>query len=245
VTRTISPCLTCLSLLLTAAAGLGLGAYHRTPLTEPSDTNGLPPALALSNAPLRRLSKDVFALGLVRLDKSKRAVIFPASVNMADGVVEYALVHRTGKVHESVLKTEADPLHIHLATLLLSPPQSAAPAANPRTPSDLLGPHLTIWAQWKVGGSEKHVRLEDLVSNTLTKSQMSRGDWIYNGSRVVQGVYLAQRDGSIVAIIADPDAMINSPRAGRDDDEIWRANRSLVPPVGTAVEVTLQLGGDS
>jgi hypothetical protein len=96
-----------------------------------------------------------------------------------------------------------------------------------------------------VGGSEKHVRLEDLVSNTLTKSQMSRGDWIYNGSRVVQGVYLAQRDGSIVAIIADPDAMINSPRAGRDDDEIWRANSSLVPPVGTAVEVTLQLGGDS
>jgi len=232
-----------LTILLSGATAVGLhaGAYHRTPLTEPSDTNGPPPALSLSNAPLQRLSKDVFTLGLVRLDKSKRTVTFPAAVNMSAGVVEYALVHTTGKVHESVLKTQADPLHIHLAGLLVSPAQATTPSVNPRTPPDLLGPRITIWVQWTAQGAEKRVRLEDLVSNTVTQSKMSRGDWAYNGSRVVQGTFLAQRDVSIVAIIADPDAMVNSPRAGRDDDEIWRANEGLVPPVGTPVEVTFEL----
>ena len=69
---------------------------------------------------------------------------------------------------------------------------------------------------------------------------MIRGEWIYNGSRIVHGTFLAHRDGSIVAVIADPDALVNSPRPGRDDDEIWTANRALVPPVGTPVEVTVE-----
>jgi hypothetical protein len=232
-------------LLVTTAGTARAGAYHRTPLTEPSDTNSSSAALALSNAPLQQVSKDVFALGQVRLDKSKRTVTFPAAVNMSEGVVEYALVHATGKVHESVLKTSVDPVHIHLAALLVSPTQSSPPLPDRRTPPDLFGPRISIWVQWTVRGDEKRVRLEDLVSNTLTQSRMSRGEWVYNGSRVVQGTFLAQRDGSIVAIIADPDAMVNSPRAGRDDDEIWRANQALVPPVGTPVEVILQLAKES
>src|SRR5690349_12321375 len=70
-----------LLLLGITAVSLGFGAYHRTPLTEPSDTNGFSPALALSNAPLKRLTEDVFQLGLVRFDKSKKTITFPALVN--------------------------------------------------------------------------------------------------------------------------------------------------------------------
>jgi hypothetical protein len=155
---------------------------------------------------------------------------------MPDGVVEYALVHTTGKVHESVLKTAADPFHIHLARLLVGPPEpiSARPPGQSR---EMTGARLTIWAQWSVNGTQHRSRLEDFVLNTLTKSRMSRGDWVYTGSRVVQGTFLAQRDGSVVGIVDDPDALVNNPRPGRDDDEIWKANSSTVPPVGTPVDV--------
>jgi hypothetical protein len=74
---------------------------------------------------------------------------------------------------------------------------------------------------------------------------MSRGDWVYNGSRVVEGTFLARRDGSLVAIISDPDALINNPRPGRDDDEIWRVNDKLTPPAGTPVQITIELGSGS
>ena len=225
------------ALLLSTGLCSHAGAYHRTPLTEPSGTN-LPTEL-LTNSPLKRISQDVFALGEVRLDKAKGTVSFPCSVNMAEGVVEYAIVHSTGKVHESVLKTEADPFHIHLAALLLSPKQPGAlPAGMPR---ELAGPPIRIWVTWKVQETEHRVRLETLVSNVMTRASMTAGPWIYNGSRVVEGTFLAHRDGSIVSVISDPDALINNPRPGRDDDEIWRSNLGIVPGKGTAVEVTLEL----
>ena len=228
-------------LLAAMAASLGFGAYHRTPLTDSNDTNTVGPALSLTNGAVRRISENIYGLGLVQFDKKKRTVTFPGKVNMSTGSVEYALVHVRGKVHESVLATETDPVHIQLARLLVGPAEAKATVMTPRVPPDLLGPQVKIWVQWTSNGAEKRVPLEDLVANTLTKSTMSRGPWIYNGSRTVQGTFLAQRDGSIVAIIADPDAMMNSPRPGRDDDDIWQANSILLPRVGTAVEVTIEL----
>ena len=225
---------------LAAACALGFGAYHRTPLSEPGSTN-LPAAL-LTNAALQRISEGVYGLGLVQLDKNTRTIRFPSVVNMSEGLVEYALVHASGKVHESVLKTDADPLHIHLAKLLLAMNESASPPPAAGTPSEPAGARIRIWVSWKSGAAEQRVPIENLVSNTLTRAQMTRGDWVYNGSRVVDGIFLAQRDGSIAAIIADPDALVNSPRPGRDDDDIWKANGSLVPPVGTPVDVSIELG---
>jgi len=224
-----------------AAAALGFGAYHRTPLDAPSSTN-LPPDLLATNAAIQKITEDIYQLGLVRLDKKNHTIQFPAAVNMAEGVVEYALVHSTGKVHESVLKTDAAPLHIHLAKLLLAGGQT--PDAGPRspiTPAELIGPKVRIWVSWRNSGQEQRVPMEAWISNAVIQAQMTVGPWIYNGSRVADGTFLAHRDGSILAIIADPDALINNPRPGREDDEIWTSYPGRVPPKGTRVTVSIEL----
>jgi hypothetical protein len=228
-----------LALLLPKAQG-AVGAYHSTPLDAPEDPNTAR-ALTLTNAVLRRVGEDIYVLGKVTLDKGKRTVSFPATVNMTEGPVEYALVHSSGKVHESVLKTEADPLHVQLAWLLVTPGATNDPAAQMKIPRDLRGPKVHIGVEWTAGNKPFQMPLENLITNTITRAPMSRGPWIYSGSRIVEGTYLAHRDGSIVAIISDPDAMINNPRPGRDDDEIWRPNGAVVPGVGTPVNVTVQL----
>jgi hypothetical protein len=179
-------------------------------------------------------------LGQVVFDREKHTITFPASVNMAEGVVEYAVVHVTGKVHESVLRTEVDPYYIQLAKLFISPAGEQT-AAEPGQPRDLIGAPVRLYVGWTQAGTARKAPLEELIVNTLTVSPMKSGPWVYNGSRVVEGVFLAQRDGSIVTIIADPDAMVNNPRPGRNDDEIWRVNQNLTPPVGTPVEVTIEL----
>jgi hypothetical protein len=161
---------------------------------------------------------------------------------MAEGAIEYALVHVTGKVHESVLKTDVEPYHIQLARLLIAPAATEETSTvDAKTSRDLTGVEVSLWVVWTTPDAARRVRLEELIYNTITDSPMKQGTWVFNGSRVLDGVFLAQRDGSIVTVIADVDAMINNPRPGRHDDEIWRANKALLPPVGTSVEVTIQL----
>ena len=58
-------------------------------------------------------------MGQVRLDKNQRTVRFPAAVNQTNGAIEYLIVTSSGKTHESLLRTDAEPYHIQLAFLLL------------------------------------------------------------------------------------------------------------------------------
>ncbi|MEO8425628.1 MAG: YdjY domain-containing protein [Verrucomicrobiota bacterium] len=196
----------------------------------------------VTNSPLRKIDTGVFEIGNVRLDKNQRTIRFPAVVNMDQGAVEYLLVNESGKVHESVFRTEAEPYHIHLATLLVGAKESIAHSAGTATNTPpLAGNTVSISASWKTSGGESNSRGEDLIFNIQTRSAMSRGAWVYTGSRIVEGTFLAQRDGSVVSIISDPDALINNPRPGRENDEIWQVNTNAVPPAGTPVQITIKL----
>jgi hypothetical protein len=227
--------------LALALGSLSVTAGGPWPL-HPSATNSASTILQLTNAPLKRVAEGVFALGKVRLDKNQRAVKFPAAINLAEGLLEYAVVAANGKLHESLLVTEADPVHIHLAMLLLGAKgETNPPAASDTDPLVITGDKVNVWVDWKSGATDRRVRIEDLVFNLETLSPVSRGPWTYNGSRVVEGTYLAHRDGSIVALIADPDALINNPRSGRDNDQIWFVNTNAVPRADTPVQVTVEL----
>jgi hypothetical protein len=57
---------------------------------------------------------------------------------------------------------------------------------------------------------------------------------------VIDGTFLAQRDGSIASVITDPDALLNSMRPGRDKDDIWQVNTNAVPAIDTPVNITIQ-----
>lgn len=190
-----------------------------------------------ANPPLRQIAPGIFQIGTVRLDKEKRTIQFPATVNMTNGLVEYFLVTGTGKLHESVLKTETEPSQIHVAMLFLGAQDSST---NSRS-TNIVGNKMSIQVNWKSGGAEKHARAEDLIFNTKSKSPMSHEGWIYNGSKVLGGTFIAQRDGSIVSIISDPLALANCRQPDRDNDEIWFVNTNAIPPLNEKVEVTFQL----
>ena len=74
---------------------------------------------AETNAPVRSLGAGRFAVGLVTLDKTNRTVSFSASVNLREETIEYVVVHKSGKTHESIFRTDARPQDLHVAMLLL------------------------------------------------------------------------------------------------------------------------------
>ncbi len=220
---------------------------------------GQPAPVAPTNEPLKQISRDVFQLGAVRLDKSRKTVQFPAQLNMRDGVIEYLLVNARGKTYESLLRTDTEPYDIHLAMLLIGAkgaPQTAAllnaptepfhvnRPASPTNSSPALaiqGDSVTIELAWQMADGPKQLPAEDCIMNLATKNNASRGPWTYNGSRVVNGIFLAQREASIVAMIDDIDALVNNPRPGSDNDQIWQINSNVLPPLNTPVEVTFKL----
>src|SRR5262245_56314200 len=68
---------------------------------------------------VRQIGTNSFQIGDVRLDVKERRLTIPVTVNMVEGLIEYVLVSATGKLHESIFKTTAEPIHIHTAALLL------------------------------------------------------------------------------------------------------------------------------
>lgn len=197
---------------------------------------------AATNAPLKQVTASVFEIGLVRLDKSARTVSFPAVVNLQEGLMEYLVVCHNGKIHESVFITETEPYHIHLAMLFLG--AKGAPAMPPEqrvAEKEMSGEPITIWVAWQPLGEVKRARGESFILHTATREPMREGPWTYNGSWVFEGTFLAQRERSIVAIFTDYDALANNPRPGRDNDELWLANKDKIPSPGTKVTVTFEL----
>jgi hypothetical protein len=182
----------------------------------------------------------------IHIDKGKGTVTFPAEINMQTGMLEYLLVADTGKTHESLLSTKIEPYDIQVAMLLLGvAPAGKSDSAPPgqitrdylKTAPELKGDKVNVLLTW----AGHRARAEDLVWNLDKNAVMTPGPWIYNGSEMYDGRFLAQVDGSVAALVRDSGALMNNPRPGNDDDQIWEVNAAVTPAVGTAVDVTIQL----
>ncbi len=191
--------------------------------------------------PLRQLGPGRFQLGDVALNKADRSVTFPAAVNMTNGTIEYLLVTRAGKTHESLLATGINPKHLHVAMLLLGAQGLGTNQFVDEPGRRLPGDPVIIKVAWNRNGQSHQQAAEEMVWNDQTRKPMESGWWTYVGSRVLDGVFVAEREGSIVSEIVDPDALINNSSPGRENDEIWSVNAVRVPPLDYPVEVTIQL----
>ena len=204
-----------------------------------------PPAAAApsTNAVVRQVGPGLFEIGLVKLDQKRRTVTLPAFVNLREGVIEYVLVHSNGKTHESILRTDAQPQHIHLAMILLGARGSQTNDFSADPTDALPGDVITADVQWSLGRRGKSVAVEELVYDRRLRSALRRGRWIYTGSRLRDDGFAAQADGSIISLITDPDALVNNPRPGREDDDNWLAKAKRLPEFNEPVQVILTLTG--
>jgi hypothetical protein len=194
-----------------------------------------------TNLPIRSLGGGLLQVGEVTIDRRAGAARFPASVNLREETIEYAVVHKTGKTHESIFRTAARPKDIQVAMLLLG----ARPVMTNRFGEDgkslPRGEKIWIDVAWTNNGARVQFAMEDLVLNKETKRTLSRGEWIYNGSNFSEGAFTAQSDGSIISTHIDPDALINNPRPGRENDDSYAPCAAVLPPIGAPVEITIRL----
>ncbi len=224
-----------------------------TPANLPAGTNEMVPrthdeAEAILNQALsiRQTGSNTFQIGRVEFDREKRTVTLPARVRVRNQVIEYALVTTGGKTYESLLMTEASPTDVQLACLLLgvSPVPVLGEVRQPAPVPETNALHIDV--SWQTNGQPTTVSLADLISLSDgspdgSQHPMSLTKWLYNGSEFNQWGFAAQREGSLVAVIRDPSALVNNPEADRDNDQIHVPNAKILPEEGMPVSVVFHL----
>jgi len=168
-------------------------------------------------------------LGGVIVDPEKQTATFPVQLNDSNDseVIEYLLVHENGKTHESLLRTTVQPFHLHTAMLLLGIERAGAPPRD--TPPENVDDEWLAQAPPAEGRAVTMVAIvngkrlapEDWILDEKRGQTMRPGQWVYNGSYFRGVAFMAEADGSIAAIIADPAALLNCTDPQRIDDNNW------------------------
>ncbi|HLH52570.1 MAG TPA: YdjY domain-containing protein [Verrucomicrobiae bacterium] len=195
---------------------------------------------------LSQTGSNTFQIGHVQFDKLQRTITVPARVCIRNQIVEYGLVMESGKTYESLLKTEASPVDLQLAFLLLGLSQFEV-GGNLRSAITVPETNgLRIDISWETNSQSFSFELSDLVllaekGPESGGHKMSVEKWLYNGSVFDRWGFAAQREGSIVSLIRDPAALINNPGTDRDNDTLHLPNRDLLPPENYPVRVSMHL----
>lgn len=190
---------------------------------------------------IQQIGPDEYKIGSVILNKNRREIHISGSINMQSGLVEYLACHKeVGKLHESVLKIDAKPSDIQVALLLLGfknknnlkfQGDSTIPEGDP----------LDIFVEWESEDkSKKRVRAEETLYDQQKKKTMERTCWVFTGSQIVDGQFMADIDGSIIATFRDPLAIINNPLPTGADDTVYVSNEKLLPPEDTRVNLIIK-----
>ena len=80
-----------------------------------------------------------------------------------------------------------------------------------------------------------------MILNQTSRNLLQAGKFLFTGSKKVEGQYLAEMDGSIIAIYQDFRATINNTDTGTEFDDVWLANLPQMPPLDLPVTICLQL----
>lgn len=204
------------------------------------------PAAAKPKKPaVKQLSATEFELGGIKFDGKKREVRIPAKIN-AEGdrdIIEYVLVHESGKTHESLLKTEVSPLDLQVVFKLLSFKSGKGSLFNNFYPPGQLpdpepqGDAIDVFITWEGAGDNPAT---SLIRDFDADAPIGEMPWYHSGSEIVEGVFEAEREGSIIALYLDPYAMLNLAHPRAADDENWFPISKNIPAYDTPVTVILR-----
>lgn len=190
--------------------------------------------------------------GGVKVRVLARTVVFPARVNAVEGTIEYGIVTPAGPTHESLLVTEINPLNLHAAMLLLGIRGDASQAGvksrgqinadSLRGIRDLRGESVSVRVVWRESNGVRAEGGLDAWMRYADGRRVAAGPWTYNGSFLMDGGrFAAETEGAVLCLVTNPAALLNNPREGRLDDLVWEVASSVIPPLGTPVEVELKL----
>ncbi len=187
----------------------------------------------------QKITDNVYRIGQVILDTKAKTVTCEGKVNMRSGAIDYLAVASKGKLHESVLELDAEPIHLNVALLLLGlkAGENLREHGDPTPPK---GDRVDILVSWEESGKRREVCIEELAWEFERKRPMERTSFAFTGGRVLDGKFTPTVERSLIAVYSDADTLLNNPLPTRLNHDAYSVNEKLTPKVGTKVRVVFK-----
>jgi hypothetical protein len=177
----------------------------------------------------------IASLGSVRLDSAAKTVAATGWVNQLSGAIEVLAAGPKGKLHEAAFVLHLNPLDLQAALLLAGLKGGAPMEGIGKGPPE--GTPVDIFVEWDHDGQPRRERAEAFVWQIREDAPLPEQPWIFTGSMVKDGRFMAFAEETLVATYWDPQAIVNVPPPFGDDDERLHANPRLMPPFGTPIRM--------
>ena len=196
---------------------------------------------------IRKIDADNYTIGKVSLNKKTQEVSFPAISNGQDDIIEFVLVNDFGKTHETLFISEIKASSLNIAMKLIHYKESKElfmmfgkdgqplNQLHEEPPEIKKAARFDIFVRWKDGEKENELHVNQLIKNGDTEQAAKIKPYIYNGSYLVEGNFMADISGDIIAIFTNPTSLANFSNEGRSDDTQWTPMMKLLPKKDTPV----------
>jgi len=230
--RLLCGALACAVLTLAVAAGVREG-QERAGATEPH---------------VVKLAPHLLRIGKAVVDSKERIVRLRGRVSAgSDMPIELLACLPRGKAYESVLTIDVDPKDFQVALLLLGMKPGRNPAVKYAKDAPELrrppGDQARIFVTWKAeqkGNPPQRHRAEELLYNVQADTPAQRANWVFLGSRFVNGTFGADLDGTLITTYHDPVAIMELAAETVNDDIYYVVRKDVCPPAGTPVTLEVQ-----
>lgn len=186
---------------------------------------------------VKRLPNGDMTIGKLHLHAASRQISFPAIFQEGSTVLEAIIVTPTGRLHEALLKADVSPLQLQFMLYLLN----LNNGARLKTDAGKRGALIDIDIKWRnPDGQLVREPVENWVRDDRSKKTMKRIGWVFTGSIVKGGRFLATEEGNICINYSVGSTILDSPDPQSRDDTILFLNEDhKLPPPGTEVRVVL------
>ena len=188
----------------------------------------------------------------ISLDLKKRTISFDAEVCQREVMLEFMICRTGTKEHESILRSDAVPSHIHAGLLAMG--LTRGKPARWSTGRDGVsrfgppqGPELGITLEWTAKDGQKHrASAGEWLKGVGKKKLAGPKTWVFVGSDVLpDNTYAADINGGIVSVSNFSSSLIDVPfesssEGGQGNVQAeYAADPKAIPPIGTKVKVTI------
>lgn len=184
------------------------------------------------------LADGSLKVGDIMVRREQRELAFPARFILQAGALEAIIVHPHGRLHEALLCTDVKALQVQAMLYLLG-------AENGPRQDGLTGKRgdlVDINIEWTdAAGKTRRDPVEAWIIDNRTEKPMTRVGWVFVGSRVKDGNFLADGEGNIAINYAIGESVLSTPDAQGEDDTIHSVNHQQPqPPSDATVTVVLK-----
>jgi hypothetical protein len=195
---------------------------------------------------LKPLGKDRYQVGRIVVDKKAGRFTVPGRVLVLGQPLEYLATAPKGmKDYETLLEADASGSEFNLACILLGLERD--PGQGPFyqfSEAPVVGPKVLVSIAWQDGGKRREISAAEALLDPKGDVRPESVEWVYTGSLSMppDGQFAADITGTLIGFVHDANSVIESVTGlGIGAYGSVSGNAALLPPVGTPIELVVQL----